>query len=142
MSFADIIIEDTDYLKNSIILNEASVYKGDGICLVAAPDKGRNYDEDAYFKMYDSESLKNPRYVYRIKFKNPELIDSHKNDPHGASTKSSINSKYKKILIKSLTIVNADGDSIWVSLIKEFNKYVSDKYKLPLDLPMPNYEEL
>lgn len=140
MSLADDIVKEI--INEGYLVTEGTVYKGYGICLVAAPDKGRNYDEDAYFKMYGSESLKNPKYVYRIKFKSPELIVSHKNDPHGATSRNSIDSKYRKILINSLEVINTNGDTIWVSLIKEFNKYVPDNYKLPIDLEIPDYNNL
>ena len=102
------------------LITEGTVYKGYGISLVEAPDKGRNYDEDAYFKMYEYESLKNPKYVYRIKFKIPELVVSHKNDPHGASTKNSMNSKYRKILYKLFRI----NRNKWRYYMGVFNKRI------------------
>lgn len=136
MSLFDVIME------NQKVLTEASVYRGNSINLVAAPDEGRNYDKRAYFKMYDSESLKTVKKVWRIRFTSPELITNHKSDPHGAKLQKSINGCYRDLLIEALNSTTKDGKSVWVSLIEEFNKYVPDQYNLPVDLEMPDYSKL
>ena len=44
MSLFDVIMEKQEFL------TEASVYRGNSINLIAAPDEGRNYDNLAYLK--------------------------------------------------------------------------------------------
>ena len=136
MSLFDTIMEGQTFL------TEASVYRGNGINLVAAPDKGRNYDDLAYFKMYDSESLKPVKKVWRIKFNSPELITNHKSDPHGAKVQKSINGEYRDLLIQALNSTTKDGKSVWVALIEEFKKFYPAQYNLPLNLPIPDYSKL
>ena len=136
MSLADIIIKEQG------LLTEASVYRGNSINLVAAPDKNRNYNDLAYFKMYDNESLSKVKKVWRIKFNSPELITSHKNDPHGAKVQENINGDYRDLLIRVLNSTTNDGKLVWAALIEEFNKYVSKQYKLPTDLVIPDYSKL
>lgn len=136
MSLFDVIMEKQEFL------TEASVYRGNSINLIAAPDEGRNYDNLAYFKMYDSESLKTVKRVWRIKFNSPELITNHKSDPHRAKVQKSINSNYRNLLITALNSTNKDGKLVWVALIEEFNRYAHIQYNLPLDLEMPDYSKL
>lgn len=136
MSLADIIIKEQG------LLTEASVYRGNSINLIAAPDRDRNYGDLAYFKMYDNESLKKVKKVWRIKFNSPELITSHKNDLHGAKVQETINGDYRDLLIRALNSTTDDGKLVWIALIEEFNKYVTKKYELPLDLNIPDYSRL
>lgn len=136
MSLFDVIMKDQQFL------TEASVYRGNSINLIAAPDDGRNYSNMAYFKMYDNESLKTVKRVWRIKFNSPELITSHKSDPHGAKVQKSINGEYRDLLIKILNSTTKDGKLVWIALIEEFNKYTPVQYNLPLNLEMPDYSRL
>lgn len=153
-----------DFLENlQNILNEEKLYEMASVTKSGVPsiklqvDRGRNYKDIEYFKVYDNDSYSKATKSARISFREPIYI-SHKN-PDGKQAWI-LNSKDKRGLIRQLTqpsrLFKSGDFLIWHDCIAYFNNeaygvdfedslniLIKDNPKyLPIDLPMPDYTKL
>lgn len=141
----------------------ASIAKGDNNFIAVNPDPSRGWYKKEYFKAYNNDNARKADKVIRIKFRTPEYV-YHKNKD--GKKDWSLNSKEKKALIRLLQKPSKFNNlSNWQYAILQFNLEAFDisfddclnltteeqskmdknnpkKYYLPIDLPMPDYNQL
>lgn len=145
MSLADDIVEEI--INEGYLITEVTVAADrstNGVLVYIDLDPGKNFGgKNAYFKCIPhNENIKNFNPA-RISFTSPEYIIHYK-----SSKQFKLDNKQKKSLIKLLNKKHESGYTNWQVLIIRFNEAIlasskdNSKYKLSLDLPIPDYEEL
>lgn len=142
----------------------ASIAKGDNNFIAVNPDPSRGWYKKEYFKAYNNDNARKADKVIRIKFRTPEYV-YHKNKD--GKKDWSLNSKEKKLLIRLLksksrvpnltnwqyaiiqfnteAFLNENPEIFKTLTIAEQSKMDKNdprKYYLPIDLPMPDYNQL
>lgn len=151
MSLFDIIMEENkllDLSNNEKILSEVTIAADDssknGVLIYIDLDGGQNFGGDeAYFKCIPHSANIKTTNPARISFRNPIYIVHYRE-----SKQFILNLKQKKSLINLLNSTHKSGYSVWQMMIIQFNNFImskgkdNEKYKLPLDLPIPDYRRL
>lgn len=130
-------------LKGTEVVNEAKCGGRNGIYVHVDIDEDRDFGDDiAYFKCTTTPNLSTAKDIARISFTAPKYI-IHNND------RFKLNPRQKNTLVDLLVSTAKNGMTVWQFMIYRFNLELSNsnnprapKYKLPLELPIPDYTKL
>lgn len=143
----------------------ATVVSDDNLYISVNPDAKRGWENQEYFKVYNSSSYRTADKVARIKFREPAYVE-HNNEDGKESWK--LNVKDVKNLMKLLQAPSKkeNGLNNWQYAILQFNleafedsnrefcsqltmqkqkqmkEFQPEKKWLPIDLPLTNYSDL
>ena len=136
------MIFDEIYKNNNLIsINEATVARGNKMAIGVDPDYDRNYDNIAYFKVYNNSNPKAASEVIRLHFYD-NGYEAHKGKPLFKMKKRD-REELMKLLISPPTAAKFEKCSTaWKALIMEFNSVVKPQFILPDDLIMPDYTKI
>lgn len=133
--------ENQSILEKTIAVDSNSKH---GVLVYIDLDPGQNFGGDnAYFKCIPQSADIKSTNPARISFRNPIYLVHYKD-----SKQFILDQKQKRSLMTLLQSSHKSGNIVWEELIYQFNQVImsrgknNEQYKLPLDLPIPDYRRL